>query len=442
MESEPDLAALPAELQVEIAQLLEEDQDIRALRASSRTLAANCTDLFAERFFQRRSHLYTMHGLEALRDISQKPVFARHITHLELVVVDVDDQDEAFLEDIRSRTGVHLAATEEAEHWYRAEQARRQRCDYSLLHQALEAFQRLGVARDIEVTTNLWMHKPPALPINARRTEVEKKLLETHGGVLGVKALLQKFKPWAEASDICAGDIDEAVEALLLAITRTKHRVEDLDLGFRSREALGDDFLPFHHLETENEIEETWQMFGQLKRLRLGFDSTPHGWGQIKMLQSATEVEELSISMNGAPTGGSHMPLASDLGASNLKLLALSHASVTAEGMKALLSRYKHSLEDLHLSEIALSKDDDWFELLQWMHDELALFTFTACALMVDHDDSAEDVYVATSGLSNTAFQCDRWDLLNLARSGEYLGTEEKKGLAFDDHRVLFFEGW
>ncbi|KAF7185338.1 hypothetical protein HII31_13317 [Pseudocercospora fuligena] len=447
MESEPNLAALPAELQVEIAQLLEEDQDIRALRATSRTLAVNCTDLFAERFFQRRSHLYTMHGLEALRDISRKPVFARHVKHVELVVVDIDDQDEAFQEDIESRTGVHLAATEEAERWCRAEQARRQRCDYGLLHQALENFKRLGVAKDIKVTANLWMHKPPALPVNARRVDVEKALLDTHGGVFGVKAFLRNIKPWAEVSDICADGIDEAVESLLLASTRTKHNVEVLDLGFRSIDGLCCSFLPFDHLNNEDEYDEMWELFGRLKKLRLGFHHSSTKWGEVKMLRSAVNIEELSISMNGTCPGDartlSHMPLALDLGASNLKRLALSHATVTAQGVTSLLSRYKDSLEDLHLSEIALSKDDDWFELLRWIHDELTqLSTFTACRLLVDQNDSDEDIYVATSNLSHTAFKCECRDLFELAQGGQYLGTEEKNGLAFDDHRTFFFNDW
>ncbi|EME82371.1 uncharacterized protein MYCFIDRAFT_175908 [Pseudocercospora fijiensis CIRAD86] len=361
--------------------------------------------LFAERFFQRRSHLYTVHGLEALRDISRKAVFARHIKHVELVVVDIDNQDEAFEEDIESRTGVHLAATAEAERRYRAEQMRRQRYDYSLLYQALKAFKQLGVAKDIKVTANLWMHEPPALPINARRIHVEKKMQESRGGVFGVKAFLQ--------SDICAGTIDEAVESLLLALARSHHTIDTLDLGFRSSDVLQDSFLPFHHLEIPEEIDRVWQIFRQLKKSRRGFTENPRGWGENRDAPMR-HPSRRTLNKHGWQrryTRSLNRFFAREIGASNIKRFALTDSHATEADIIALLSRYKHSLEALHFTNIALGSGYEWPPLLRWIHDEFPqLQSFSASDLLVAQNDIPVNIY-ATWRLPNhhTAFATDLW---------------------------------
>lgn len=89
MDGPAPINALPAEMHIAIAKLVDNESFLN-LRLASPAFSANGIDVFAKRFFTDRRHLYNTQSLTALRDITSRPVFARHIEAVEFVVVGVE----------------------------------------------------------------------------------------------------------------------------------------------------------------------------------------------------------------------------------------------------------------------------------------------------------------------------------------------------------------
>ncbi|KAK4501884.1 hypothetical protein PRZ48_007693 [Zasmidium cellare] len=295
MDGPATINSLPAEMHILIAEFVD-NADFHNLRLASRDFAANSVDVFAERFFTRRRHLYTMQSLVALRNISYKPVFARHIKRIELVVIGVEEDPE-FQWGVEIHRPVPTKYREEyypdeemdkAYQWYQ-----RQRDDLLHYHERLltEIFhnlKKLGVGRNVKITTDLWHHVLEERDAELGLGFSHEDTWKAHGGVHGVRKLLKKLWPWASRADLRSGNIDLATDALLTALATTGQPLDTLDLAYNSPLRL-------------SKLKQTWKddyelpdrlakVFSNLKELAIGFDSPLITIAMRELIQAATQV--------------------------------------------------------------------------------------------------------------------------------------------------------
>ncbi|KAF7185361.1 hypothetical protein HII31_13340 [Pseudocercospora fuligena] len=239
-------AKLPAEMHIEIAGYLDSD-GIFALRQTCRVLAKNSHDIFVDRFFRRRAHIFTKDSVDVLREISASP-FARYVGELQLVGVckhvscygersaTVTARLRKRLDDLTSHDGIQLV-------------------------DIFQNFQRMSACRSIKVRLRSWYHNS-SRPGGYVEAAIESARSQ---GIFGAALLLKKLGPDLRGLDLDSRNVESIFDAVNSALALSKLEANSLNFCYGN----GWWGLRWDHLDlTSYKLSLAWE---HVRSLRLGF---------------------------------------------------------------------------------------------------------------------------------------------------------------------------
>lgn len=349
--SSPTLLGLPAELQALIAQQLD-DEGLRTIRHTCRELAANTADVFGQRFFVVRVHLYTMHSLAVLLKISETPRLAHHIGLIVLVVVNVvQPKKPSHLLTMKERSDIN-----NNKYWYEKE-CRNMRAQASkTLSVIFGNFKELDVGHELELTANLWDENEctcEELEVTERHDD-DCEMYKRLTGVYGAPHFLSKIHPWAAAPDVECQRFSPLAQDVNNALIRSGHKLTHLDLGYLSG-------------HVAQQCTTVWNICGsQLAKLALS-------WATLKTLEltfgDANPPESFSVLLRAA-TGLAELSIVSvysvylhtinqTLRKNQLTRLSLSGSICHSFELVRFIARQAKSLKSLTLDQVLLGSGMD-----------------------------------------------------------------------------------
>lgn len=345
MANSPNLLGLPVELQIEVAKYLNDDS-LRAVHRVCRELAASSLDVFAERFFATRRHLYTTQSLKALRDISKIPRFARHVQCIELVAVEIEIEVRLSRRASRYATSGMVDA---ARMWYINERCEVRQMGNLLLSQIFTNLEALGVGKELKLTSNLWGKKPMYRDWNQERSF--SALQQAQRGVYGMSSLVSSTHPWAIEQDLRPGEIDSVTNDINKALAQTGHPLEVLDLGHNSETRMTDR-LTFTGTPSSilSSLTVSWST---LKTLRIGLKDEFKSSPLPLLLRFATSLTELCLDSCDCMN-----KLGQEIRQDTLTSISIHGIRCYSNELHPFLRDHAKSLKHLHLSNIELLNHD------------------------------------------------------------------------------------
>ncbi|KAK5711811.1 hypothetical protein LTR17_018254 [Elasticomyces elasticus] len=401
------LRAMPPELKIIIAECCDRASLLNFRLVSTEFYdAADLT--FLDRHIRKRTHTYTLYGLQALVDLTSNRRLARHVEQIAIVsesLHDVVGDDQHVYVD----TIVAAEANLIADSGIGADRLR-------------TILENLNKASSVVQFSTAWTDQD-VHPYGRKAREMQPEVPS-----FALQPVLRNGTSYCNS----------VLEALLQATVAM-----DVPIWLLNS-ACGDKFLT----SGIPRIQSGW---GQLEGLELDFGEvcwTDEAWlGLTGFVAGATKLNTLVLSRI-RQCNDNHddilIMIASVLRSNSLERLFLAQCCcLTEDGLTKLLLDQQHSLKCFGVSEIGLSTESSWQVVAKSMADELSLSSLELKGLHKKNDEGTT-VYLYLDGEKHVHLDCEglesvKQGLLELVRDATYVEVEEIKGLPRsegDDHDV------
>ncbi|KAK3631331.1 hypothetical protein LTR56_016967 [Elasticomyces elasticus] len=392
------LGGMPPELKIIIAECCDRASLLNFRLVSTEFYdAADLT--FIDRHIRKRTHTYTLYGLQALVDLTSNRRLARHVEQIALVSERlhdvVGDDQHVYVDPIRAAEANLIADSG---------------VGADRLRTILE---NLNKASSIVEFSTAWTDQDVhPYGLKARKVQLEVP------GTLELQPVLRNGTSYCNS----------VLEGLLQATVAMDVPIMHLN------SACGDGFLT----SGIPRIQSGW---ARLQGLQLNFGEvcwTDEAWlGLAGFIAGATKLNTLALTRI-RQCNDNHedvlIKIASVLRSSSLERLFLAQCCcLTGDGLTKLLLGQQHSLQCFAVSEIGLSAESSWQVVAKSMADELSLSSLELIDLH-KKDDEGTTVYLYLDGEKHVHLDCEglesvKQGLLELVRDATYAKIEENQGL-------------
>ncbi|KAK4565753.1 hypothetical protein LTR86_003602 [Recurvomyces mirabilis] len=342
--------------------------DLLVFRQLNSTIRDNFQEKWLDAFFTNRTHVYSSHGLRALRDISKQPTLVRKLKEITLCTLDLahisaprNDPDQ-FSKHQKADGRRMLAA------WGRQRRSlRRLDTETKFLQDVFLNLQRAGVVISVRLTDE-W--KDPDDAGNLLRKALGRDAVRTIATPLDTAHLVK-------------GPCEGAAKTLLETLALTGYPIQQLDLACRydntgltcksfdlPRRVLSDRGLAFAHL-THLSIKFDPKLFVGLPKdianVAICFKNLP--W--LRTLDIGVAYDKGLTNLQGYL-----MPMLDCFPLHQIESLTLHGAYATAGEYIGMLDRLRLSLESLDLCGCDVTDFDCWSDVFRWAQDKMGLLNW------------------------------------------------------------------